>query len=89
MTKEALDTNIDYEFINIDKFYSFHLRDQILAVAVTVAVMAFAVALLYKRISRFRRRLSRPKFVFDIVKEIITIREILQKNIESKKNIFI
>jgi hypothetical protein len=81
----TFDTNIDSEFINIDKFYSFHLRDQILAVAVTVAVMAFAVALLYKRISRFRRRLSRPKFVFEILKEIITIRETLQKNIESKK----
>ena len=71
------DTDIDSEFINIDIFYSFHLRDQILAVAVTVAVMAFTVALLYKRISRFRKRLSRPKFVFEIPKEIITMRETL------------
>ncbi|HYO06696.1 MAG TPA: hypothetical protein VER14_06915 [Phototrophicaceae bacterium] len=78
-------TNIDSEFVNIDKFYSFHLRDQILAIAVTVAVMAFAAALFYRRLNRFRRRLSRPKYVFEILKEIITIRETLQKNIESKK----
>ncbi|HZH38834.1 MAG TPA: hypothetical protein VEX17_02095, partial [Bacillales bacterium] len=81
----AFKTNIDSEFVNIDKFYSFHLRDQILAIAVTVAVMAFAAALFYRRLNRFRRRLSRPKYVFEILKEIITIRETLQKNIESKK----
>jgi hypothetical protein len=78
-------TNIDSEFINIDKLYSFHLRDQILAIAVTVAVMAFTSALLYKRISRFRRRLSGPKYVFELLKEIVTIRDTLQKNMESKK----
>ena len=78
-------TNIDSEFVNIDKFTSFHLRDQILAIAVTVAVMAFAAALFYRRLNRFRRRLSRPKYVFEILKEIITIRETLHNNIESKR----
>ncbi len=78
-------TNIDSQLIDIDKFYSFHLKDQILAIAVTVAVLAFASSLFYRRLSRFRRRLSRPKFVFEILKEIITIRETLQKNTESKK----
>jgi hypothetical protein len=81
----AFRTNIDSEFINIDKFYSFHLRDQILAMAVTVAVTAFAASLFYRRLIRFRKRLSRPKYVFEILKEIITIRETLQKNMESKK----
>ncbi len=81
----AFRTNIDSEFINIDKFYSFHIRDQILVIAVTVAVTAFAAALFYRRLIRFRKRLSRPKYVFEILKEIITIRETLQKNMESKK----
>ena len=81
----AFKTNIDSEVIEIDKLYSFRFRDQILAIAVTVAVMAFAAALFYRRLSRFRRRLSRPKFVFEILKEIIAIRDTLHKNIESKK----
>jgi hypothetical protein len=51
----------------------------------TVAIISFLIALLYKRINRFRKRLSRPKFVFEIYKEIIAIRDTLQKNIRSKK----
>lgn len=87
--RSTFKTHIDYEFVNIDKFYSFHLRDQILEIAVTVVVMAFAAALFYRGPNRFRRRLSRPKYVFEILKEIITIRETLQKKIESKKNVSI
>ena len=46
-------TNIDSEFVNIDKFYSFHLRDQMLAIALTVSVMDFAAALFYRILNRF------------------------------------
>jgi hypothetical protein len=78
-------TNIDSNFINMDKFYSFHFRDQILTIIMTFAIISFIISLLYKRLKRFKKRLSRPKFVFEIVKEIITIRDVLDENIMSKR----
>ncbi len=78
-------TNINSNFINMDKFYSFHFRDQILTIMMTFAIISFIIALSYKRLRRFKKRISRPKFVFEIVKEIITIREVFNENIKSKK----
>ena len=78
-------TNIDSSFINMDKFYSFHFRDQILTITMTFAMISFIIALLYKRLKRFKKRISRPKFVFEIVKEIITIRDVFNENIGSKR----
>ena len=78
-------TNINSNFINMDKFYTFHSRDQILTITMTFAIISFIIALLYKRLRRFKKRISRPKFVFKIVKEIITIREVFNENIRSKR----
>ncbi|MGN6821402.1 MAG: hypothetical protein ACTHJ7_01280 [Candidatus Nitrosocosmicus sp.] len=78
-------TNIDSNFINMDKFYSFHFRDQILTIIMTFAVISFIISLSYKRLKRFKKRLSRPKFVFEIVKELVTIRDVLDENIMSKR----
>ena len=65
----------------MDKFYSFHFRDQILTITMTFAIISFIIALIYKRLKRFKKRISRPKFVFEIVKEIITIRDLFNENI--------
>jgi hypothetical protein len=78
-------TNIDTESINIDRLYAFHYRDQVLATVLTLAIISFVIALSYKRINHFRKRLARPKFVFEIVKEIITIRDTLNINLGSKR----
>jgi hypothetical protein len=78
-------TNIDANLINLDKFYSFHFRDQILTITMTFAIIFFITALIYKRIRLFKKRLSRPKFIFEIVKEIVTIKEAIQNNKDSKR----
>ena len=78
-------TNIDSNIINMDKFYSFHFRNQILTIAMTFAIISFIIALSYKRLKRFKKRITRPKYVFEIVKEIITIRDVLNENKRSKR----
>ncbi len=78
-------TNLDSSFIDINKFNSFHSREQILTIILTIAIIFFIVSLLYKRIKRFKKRLYKPKFVFEIAKEIISIRDLLNENINSKR----
>jgi len=78
-------TNIDSSFINIHKLNSFHSKDRILTIIITIAIIAFISALLHRRINRLKKRLSKPKFVFEIFKEIIIIRDIIKGNINSKK----
>ena len=39
----------------MDKFYSFHFRDQILTITMTFAMISFIIALLYKRLKRFKK----------------------------------
>jgi hypothetical protein len=51
----------------------------------TFAIISFITALIYKRIRLFKKRLSRPKFIFEIVKEIVTIKEAIQNNKDSKR----
>ncbi len=78
-------TDANYEPIIIDKSYSLHSKNQVLIIIITFAVISFLMVFLYKRIRRFGIRLSRPKYVFSIVKEIISIRDIIQADINSKK----
>ena len=78
-------TNLDSTFIDIDKFNSFHSREQILTIVLTIAIISFIISLLYKRIKRFKKRLYGPKFVFEIAKDIISIRDLLNENINSKR----
>lgn len=78
-------TDGNYEPIILDKSYSLHSKNQVLIIITTFAVISFLMVFLYKRIHRFRLRLSRPKYVFSIVKEVISIRDTLQADIDSKK----
>lgn len=78
-------TDGNYQPIILDKSYSLHSKNQLMIIIITFAVISFLMVFLYKRIHKFRIRLSRPKYVFNIVKEVIAIRDILQSDINSKK----
>lgn len=78
-------TDGNYQPIILDKSYSLHSKNQLMIIIVTIVVVSFLMVFLYKRIHRFRIRLSRPKYVFNVVKEVIAIRDILQFDINSKK----
>ncbi|MDQ2685349.1 MAG: hypothetical protein M3Y25_05850 [Thermoproteota archaeon] len=78
-------TDGNYQPIILDKSFSLHSKNQLMIIIVTIVVVSFLMVFLYKRIHRFRIRLSRPKYVFNIVKEVIAIRDILQFDINSKK----
>lgn len=78
-------TDVNYPSIVVDKFYSMHSKEQFTVIVITLAVLSFLMVFLYKRIKNFKIRLSRPKFAFNIVKEIVTIREILETNTNNKK----
>lgn len=78
-------TDADYQPISIDKTYSLYAKNQFLIIIITLTAISFLMVFTYKRIQRFRIRLSRPKFVFNIVKEVILIRDTLQSNINAKK----
>jgi hypothetical protein len=41
------------------------------------------MGLFYKRIKHFRFQINRPKLVFDVVREMVTVRDMLKKNILS------
>ena len=57
----------------------FNLR--LLIVATVLAIICFLIALLYRRIRDYKFQINRPKFVFDILKQMITVRDTLKKNI--------
>ena len=50
-------TNIDANLINLDKFYSFHSRDQILTITMTFAIISFIAALIYKRTTTIQKKI--------------------------------
>ena len=54
-------------------------------VATTFAIASFVIALSVKRIRRFKRRLKLSTFVFNILKETVSIRDHLQQNMLSQK----
>ena len=37
-------TNLNFSFINMNKFNSFHFRDQILTIMMTVAIISFIMS---------------------------------------------
>ncbi|MDR4512986.1 MAG: hypothetical protein MRJ93_14925 [Nitrososphaeraceae archaeon] len=78
-------SNIDSSILYTYGFDIAHYKHHIWIFAITVAVISFMIALLYKRLNNFRKRLSKPKFVFDIVKEIITVKETLESDNFSKR----
>ena len=41
------------------------------------------MGLLYKRIKHFKFQINRPKFVFNVIKEMVTVRDSLKKSILS------
>jgi hypothetical protein len=59
----------------------FNLR--LLILATVLALICFIIGLLYKRIKHFKIQINQPKFVFDIVNEMVMVRDTLKKNILS------
>jgi hypothetical protein len=57
----------------------FNLR--LLILATVLAIICFLIGLLYKRIKGYKFQINRPKYVFDILKQMITVRNTLKENI--------
>jgi len=70
---------------DIEQVIPLNLR--LLIVATFLALICFLMGLFYKRIKHFKLQINQPKFVFDIVKEMVIVRDTLKKNILST-NIF-
>ena len=66
---------------DIEKVIPLNLR--LLIVATFLALVCFLMGLFYKRIRHFKFQIDRPKFVFDVVKEMVIVRDTLKKNILS------
>ena len=66
---------------DIEKVIPLNLR--LLIVTTFLALVCFLMGLFYKRIRDFKFQIDRPKFVFDVVKEIVIVRDTLKKNILS------
>jgi hypothetical protein len=78
-------SNIDSPVLTASTFLNAHIRNQVIILATTFAIASFVIALLLKRIRRFKRRLELSIVVFSILKEIVSIRNQLQGNILSQK----
>jgi hypothetical protein len=81
----ALKSNIDSPVLIASTFLSAHTRNQAIILATTFAIASFVIALSLKRIRRFKKRLALSIFVFNILKEIVSIRDHLQQNVLSQK----
>jgi hypothetical protein len=66
---------------DIEKVIPLNLR--LLIVTTFLALICFLMGLFYKRIKHFRFQINRPKLVFDVVREMVTVRDMLKKNILS------
>jgi len=66
---------------DIEKVIPLNLR--LLIVATFLALVCFLMGLFYKRMKHFKFQVNQPKFVFDIVKDMIIIRDTLKKSILS------
>jgi len=62
---------------DIEKVIPLNLR--LLIVTTFLAVVYFLMGLFYKRIRHFKFQIDRPKFVFDVVKEMVIVRDTLKK----------
>src|SRR6478609_3156210 len=59
----------------------FKLR--LIIVASILATVCFIIVLLYKRIRNYKSQINRSQFVFNIIKQMISIREIFKNNIHA------
>jgi hypothetical protein len=66
---------------DIEKVIPLNLR--LLIVATFLALVCFLMGIFYKRMKHFKFQINHPKFVFDIVKDMIIVRDTLKKNILS------
>jgi hypothetical protein len=57
----------------------FNLR--LLIFATVLAIICFLIGLLYRRIKNYKFQINRSKFIFDIVKQMISVRDTIKKNI--------
>jgi hypothetical protein len=78
-------SNVDSPVLTASTFLYAHIRNQVIILATTFAIASFVIALLHKRIRRFKRRLELFIFVFKILKQIVSIRDQLQENMLSQK----
>jgi hypothetical protein len=78
-------SNIESPVLTASTFLNEHTRNQVIIVATTFAIASFVIALSVKRIRRFKRRLKLSTFVFNILKETVSIRDHLQQNMLSQK----
>jgi hypothetical protein len=63
---------------DIEKVIPLNLR--LLIVATFLALVCFLMGLFYKRIKHFKFQINQPKFVFDVVKEMVIVRDTLKNN---------
>lgn len=68
-------TTIKIEDANV---IPFNLR--LIILATVLALICFLMGLIYKRIRHFKMQINQPKFVFDILNEMIIVRDTLKKN---------
>jgi hypothetical protein len=59
----------------------FKLR--LIIVASILATICFLIVLSYKRIKNYKSQINRSQFVFDIIKQMISIRDIFKNNIHA------
>jgi hypothetical protein len=78
-------SNIESPVLTASTFLNAHIRNQVIILATTFAIASFVIAFSLKRIRRFKRRLELSIFVFNILKEIVYIRDHLQQNVLSQK----
>ena len=81
----AFKSNIESPVLTASTFLNEHTRNQVIILATTFAIASFVIALSLKRIRRFKRRLGLSTFVFNILKEIVSIRDHLEENMLSQK----
>jgi len=80
-------SNVDSPVLTASTFLYAHIRNQVIILATTFAIASFVIALLLKRIRRFKRRLELSIFVFKILKQIVSIRDQLQEKYVVTENI--
>lgn len=81
----TIKSNIESPVVTASTFLNAHIRNQVIILATTFAIASFVIALSLRRIRRFKRRLGLSTFVFNILKEIVSIRDHLQQNVLSQK----
>jgi hypothetical protein len=81
----TIKSNIESPVLTASTFLNAHIRNQVIILATTFAIASFVIALSLRRIRRFKRRLGLSTYVFNILKEVVSIRDHLQQNVLSQK----